>query len=462
MIPLNHDLLSIEEAALILNASPQHVRTLCRDNKLIGEKIGKQWVTTKKDLDDYINKFNVVIEPIDHPRMTNEIPDFVALSFFSGAMGLDIGLGKEGIKPLLASEIDKETRKTIHANNPEIALIGDLAKYNAQQILEYARIPKGQEVDLIFGGPPCQAFSTAGKRLGFEDDRGNIFLNFINLIGEIKPKYALIENVRGLLSAKYPLEDGGEPVKGGALYYVVKLLEKHGYNVSFELYNSANFGAPQIRERVILICKLGGRKVPHLKPTHSNDNHLSFKPWITLGEALDGLDPENHHYVNFPEKRLKYFRLLKQGENWRNLPPTIQPEAMGKSYELGGGKTGFYRRLDFNKPAPTLVTHPAMPATDLCHPTENRPLSIEEYRRIQGFPDNWRFCGKITDIYRQIGNAVPIELGRAVARTILADHKGLEIPEYTDFKYSRYKNTNEVDFISNIESSLKFGQLTLI
>ncbi|MBO0409496.1 DNA cytosine methyltransferase [Enterococcus hulanensis] len=455
-------LLSIEEVASYLKVSQQHVRTLCRDGKLLGEKVGKQWVTTQKDLDDYIKNYNVVIEPDDHPRKSDEIPDFVALSFFSGAMGLDIGLEKEGIEPLLASEIDKETRKTIQANNPDIALIGDLAKYNAKQILEYARIPKGTSIDLIFGGPPCQAFSTAGKRKAFEDDRGNIFLNFIHLIGEMKPKYALIENVRGLLSAKYPIEEFGEPVKGGALFYVVNLLKRYGYSVSFELYNSANFGAPQVRERIILLCKLGKKKVPYLTPTHSNCTETHLKPWVTLGEALEGIEDKEQHHVDFPEKRLKYFRLLKQGQNWRNLPEDIQPEAMGKSFGLGGGKTGFYRRLSFDKPSPTLVTHPAMPATDLCHPIEDRPLSIEEYRRIQGFPDDWKFCGKITDIYKQIGNAVPIELGRAVGRTILADDRGEQLPIYPGFKYSRYKNTNETDFMSQIEIQKKNEQLELV
>lgn len=455
-------LLSIEEVASYLKVSQQHVRTLCREGKLLGEKVGKQWVTTQRDLDDYIKNYNVVIEPDDHPRKSDDIPDFVALSFFSGAMGLDIGLEKEGIEPLLASEIDKETRKTIQANNPDIGLIGDLAKYNAKQILEYARIPKGTSIDLIFGGPPCQAFSTAGKRKAFEDDRGNIFLNFIHLIGEMKPKYALIENVRGLLSAKYPIEEFGEPVKGGALFYVVNLLKRYGYSVSFELYNSANFGAPQVRERVIILCKLGKKKVPYLTPTHSNSTESHLKPWVTLGEALEGIEDKEQHHVDFPEKRLKYFRLLKQGQNWRNLPEDIQPEAMGKSFGLGGGKTGFYRRLSFNKPSPTLVTHPAMPATDLCHPTEDRPLSIEEYRRIQGFPDDWNFCGKITDVYKQIGNAVPIELGRAVGRTILADDRGEQLPTYPGFKYSRYKNTNETDFMSQIEIQKKNEQLELV
>lgn len=453
------DLISVADVATELKVSQQHVRSLIRKELLKGERVGSQWVTTHEFVEDYVNRNGIIIEPDDHKRKDSALPDFVALSFFSGAMGLDIGMEKEGISPLLACEIDKETRKTIHANKPDIALIGDLADYSAEEVLEYARIPKNHPIDLIYGGPPCQAFSTAGKRRGFEDDRGNIFLNFIKLIGDLKPNYALIENVRGLLSARYPLYDGGEPVKGGALYFVVKKLEEYGYSVSFELYNSANFGAPQIRERVIIICKLGKNKVPYLQPTHSQNSEDNLKPWKTLGEALEGLDPKKGDYVEYSEKRLKYFEMLGEGQNWRDLPEDIQPLAMGKSYSLGGGRTGFYRRLNFSKPSPTLVTHPTMPATDLCHPTENRPLSVQEYKRIQGFPDDWKFCGKVTDIYRQIGNAVPIELGRAAARAILADRAGESQPQELDFKFSRYKETDEISFMNKMEQQTM--QMTL-
>lgn len=253
------NLMTVAEVASFLRVSQQHIRKQINEGLLNAERIGRQWVVSQSDLNNYIEINNVIIEPHDHERLNHDIPEIVALSFFSGAMGLDIGMELEGISPVLACEIDKETRKTIHANKPEIALIGNIEDYSAEAILEFAKIPQGRRIDIIYGGPPCQAFSTAGKRLGFEDDRGNVFLSYINLIGELLPNYALIENVRGLLSAKYPLVDGGEPVKGGALYYVTKKLQEFGYSVSFELYNSANFGAPQIRERVIMICKLGGK-----------------------------------------------------------------------------------------------------------------------------------------------------------------------------------------------------------
>ena len=272
-------------------------------------------------------------------------------------------------------------------------------------------------MDVIFGGPPCQAFSTAGARRALADERGNVFLKYIEIVEQIRPAYVVIENVRGLLSAPYSYADVKEPVKGGALCVILDRLSQAGYTVSFELYNAANFGAPQIRERVVMIGKLGGGRVAYLTPTHSEHGESGLAPWRTLREAIGDLAEEEQHYIPFPEKRLKYYRLLEEGQYWKDLPPKLQQEAMGAKLNLGGGKTGFYRRLNFSRPSPTLVTDPTMPATDLCHPTQDRPLSVEEYRRIQEFPDDWVICGCVKEQYRQIGNAVPIRLGEAIART---------------------------------------------
>lgn len=344
-----------------------------------------------------------------------------------------------------------------------MALIGDITKYSADSILAYAGIPSGRKVDIIFGGPPCQAFSTAGNRRGFDDTRGNVFLKYLDVIRDIRPTYVVIENVRGLLSAAFPYSDGSkikgiEATKGGALLLILKKLRDAGYTVSFQLYNSANFGAPQIRERVVIIAHLEGSRVPYLTPTHSEQELYGLPKWKTLSDAFSNLpDKVVHHHVTFPEERLKFYRLLTSGQYWKNLPQELQKAAMGKSYYLGGGKTGFYRRLAFNKPSPTLVTHPAMPATDLAHPVEDRPLSVEEYKCIQEFPQSWEICGSIIDQYRQIGNAVPIALGKAIAKTIIAHMKGEKQDSFVGFPYSRYKRTDdmawEVDARQQLSSS---------
>ena len=314
-----------------------------------------------------------------------------------------------------------------------------------------------EEIDLIIGGPPCQAFSTAGKRKGFNDQRGNLLLVYLNIIAKLKPKYAVIENVRGLLSApikhrpisergKYNPELTEEELPGGAIKFILKTLKKSGYGVSFNLYNAANFGTPQKRERVVMICSRDGKKAPYLIPTHSEEGLFDLPKWKPLKEVIGNIKEDEQHYINFPEKRLQYYRLLKAGQNWRNLPPDLQEKAMGASFLSGGGKTGFYRRLSWEKPSPTLVTHPAMPATDLAHPDKNRPLSVEEYKLIQEFPKHWQIEGSILEQYKQIGNAVPYSLGKAIGKMIKMLITNQEIPIYENFTYSRYKNTSDKDF----------------
>ena len=409
--------------------------------------------------------------------MINNNKKPIALSFFSGAMGLDLGIEKSGFDIRLTCEIDQYCKQTIAANRPSTALLNDINNYSTADILAAAKLKKDDSIDLIMGGPPCQAFSTAGRRKGFNDERGNTFLKYIDLALELQPKFIVIENVRGLLSCpinhqphdqrgstsrlgmlpkrKHPSTSdfadlSEDELKGGALNFVLSKLNLSGYSYSFNLYNSANFGTPQIRERVIVICSKNNYKIPFLQPTHSENGEFNLPEWKTVNFALENI--KKHTYLNFPEKRLKYYRLLKPGQNWRDLPANLQKEAMGKSYYSGGGKTGFFRRLAWDKPSPTLVTHPAMPATDLAHPEEDRPLSIQEYKRIQEFPDDWILAGSLIQQYKQIGNAVPISLGYAVGKLINSMLQGLEIENYPNFKYSRYKNTSHTDWEREFKS----------
>ena len=455
MNPTN-DLLTVPEISKHLKVTPQYIRKLISENKLSASRIGTQWLVSKQQLNDYISKYDVDIEPDDHERISTDIPEIIALSFFSGAMGLDIGMEQGGIKALLACEFNKYCRMTINKNRPEMALIGNINNYSPEEILRMAKIPEGKKIDVIFGGPPCQAFSTAGARRALADERGNVFLRYIEIVKELKPTYVVIENVRGLLSAPYPYNDISENIKGGALCIIMDKLSEAGYTISFELYNAANFGSPQIRERVVMIGKLGKEKVSYLEPTHDEKCRFGLKPWRTINDAFSSLDNNTtHHYIEFPEKRLKYYRMLSEGQYWKDLPPDLIKEAMGNVYLLGGGRTGFYRRLSYSKPSPTLVTNPTMPATDLCHPTENRPLSVEEYACIQEFPKDWTICGPILERYKQIGNAVPIKLGEAIAKRIIADmnHQGFT-PEY-NYRYSRYKNTSDVSWKIEMDKAIK-------
>ena len=463
-------LVSVKETANLLNISMQRVRELCRSKIISAKKIGCSWIIEKESVEHYgLQSIHMIAE--DHATYKvfppkKEKP--IALSFFSGAMGLDLGLEKSGFDIRLACEIDKYCRQTIALNRPKMALLSDINQYSKQDILGAAGLLDSDDIDLIIGGPPCQAFSTAGKRKAFNDDRGNVFLKYIDLAIELKPKFLVIENVRGLMSCPLdhrPHDQRGDEfpdlnadeLKGGALNFIITKLKNSGYSCSFNLYNSANFGSPQIRERVIIICSRDGTPPPFLTPTHSMNKEYGLKKWKTFRQVTKNL--EKHNHLNFPEKRLKYYRLLKSGENWKKLPENLQKEALGKSYYAGGGKTGFLRRLDWDKPSPTLVTHPTMPATDLAHPEEDRPLSIQEYKRIQEFPDNWELAGPLIQQYKQVGNAVPNSLGYAVGEHIQMLLRGEKPEQYLGFKHSRYINTSNTEWEEQFNVALKKATL---
>jgi DNA (cytosine-5)-methyltransferase 1 len=452
MIP---NALTCKEASSILGISEQRVRSLLRSGAIEGKQFGKQWLTSEASLAAYL-KDGPVKPPVDRERSSRKLPEFKTLSFFTGAMGMDLGLELAGFKPLLACESDKVCRRTIVANRPEIGLIGDIWNYDAEEIRRFSGLTPSDQIDLMVGGPPCQAFSTAGARRGFKDSRGNALLRYIDLILELKPRFAVIENVRGILSAPIvhtPHNERNEGWKarpeerrGGALLHVTKLLKNAGYGVTFNLYNAANFGVPQSRERVIILCSRDGEKLPHLMPTHSHDGSFGLPHWRTLKDALTGLDAGKCDHEDFPEDRLRFYRMLGPGQYWKHLPKELHREALGGSLDAGGGKTGFYRRLSWDKPSCTLVTSPTMPATDICHPDQDRPLSVQEYARIQEFPDDWIFCGSVLDKYKQIGNAVPVGLGKAIGTVIKNHLRGVVKHPPKGFPFSRYKNTDDVSW----------------
>lgn len=400
----------------------------------------------------------------DDSMRTKSKINYPTISTFSGAMGMDNGLEKAGFDIRLAVEIEKAMCDTIRLNKPALPLISDdIRNYSGDELLKRAGLRPG-ELFLLCGGPPCQAFSTAGKRRGLDDERGNVFLKFISLIGELRPKYFLIENVRGLLSASYTppnARSGYIAEKGSALAYLLNQIEEIGYSYSFTLYDAANYGVPQRRERVVIIGSRENYRIPLVPPTHNEHGTGGLKPWVSLRNAIENVKSCTAGVI--PARRRMFYEYLSAGQNWKDLPESLQKEAMGKSYALQGGKTGFYRRLSWDKPSPTLVTCPTMPATELCHPDEIRPLSIEEYARIQMFPETWKFSGNLGAIYKQIGNAVPVGLAEAIGKHILwfdslSEEQKKEVcaaPIELSNQYSRYKGTTDRDFVQQL---IKFKQ----
>lgn len=376
------------------------------------------------------------------------------VSLFTGAMGLDLGLHKTGKFRLLACvEVEKvfcdTIRKNISLGNlPDSPRVyeQDIQSLTPEEILEDLKLNAG-DIDVLVGGPPCQSFSTAGKRGTIQDTRGPLLWDFMRFIRGLKPKVFLMENVRGLLSAAIrhrPIserpERGGPPLSPEEMPgSVVKLFAEElqqfkdtPYHMDCFEVNAVNYGAPQLRERALFIGNRFNRQVDFPNPTHGNprgrDEQYTLwdppgsgiRPWRTLGDVIKGLHDDHPILMDFSPRKKKFLSLVPPGGNWRHLPEKTQEESMGKAFFAKGGRSGWWRRLSYQLPCPTLVTMPNHASTALCHPEELRALSIREYCRIQEFPDAWAVCGTPAEQYRQIGNAVPVRLGEVAGETIAA------------------------------------------
>lgn len=354
------------------------------------------------------------------------------VSLFSGAMGLDLGLERAGHEVVVAVETDPVAVETIRRNRPDLPVIAKpIERVKTSEILEAAGLRAGDHF-MVAGGPCCQAFSTVGKRGSLEDPRGNLFLEFVRVVRQAQPAFFLMENVRGLLSAAErhrplgqrgpgfpPLED--DELLGSAFAKVVAELRKLGYYTVFDVLNAADYGVPQKRERFIALGSREGRAVAMPPRSHSESGMDGLQPWRTLRDAISDF-PVDVTHISEPLNKVQAtcLPLVPEGGNWKALPSTLQKLALGKAYDSWGGRTGFLRRLSWDRPAPSLVTLPNSRATFLGHPVENRTLSTIEYARIQQFPDTWEFTGSLRAKYRQIGNAVPVGLGEALGHAIAA------------------------------------------
>lgn len=360
-------------------------------------------------------------EPPENPAPSRKI-----ISMFSGAMGLDLGLESAGFKVAGCLELDAMACETIRMNKPGMPLIQDNIKnWNGAGLLEKFGIRRN-ELLAVVGGPPCPSFSTAGKRQAFNDPRGQVMFDFLRIVDEIHPPFFVMENVRGILSASIehvPHADShkleGDAAHGSVLRLLNKTFEEMGYTVTAELVNAANYGVPQKRERVIFLGSRDGFQMTMPIGSFDSTGSLFTKKWRTIREAFLGLKEEDAEYIPYAESRAKYLRMLTAGQNWRDLPEELQKEALGGAFTSSGGRVGFFRRLSLDEPSPTVPTSPIQKSTCLCHPTKLRPLSVQEYARIQQFPDSWKFAGSIEDRYRQIGNAVPVGLGFMIGKTLL-------------------------------------------
>lgn len=343
---------------------------------------------------------------------------YESISLFSGAMGLDLGLEKAGININLCQDFDNACYKTMLANGKK-GLLGDIRKISSEQILTLTGLQK-EKPFMICGGPPCQPFSTAGKRMGINDPRGSLFMDYVRMVKEIRPRFFVFENVKGLVSIA--VDEGGTP--GSVLEIILNEFQSIGYKVEYDVLDAVNYGVPQFRERLIIIGSRDNEDIFLPIPSRFQKHQNKELRWSVIRDVISDIENESGECMSFSEERLKYLRLIPEGGNWRNLPEDMVQEAMGGAYASGGGKVGFYRRLSYSQPSPTLVTSPVQKATMMCHPIKDRPLTVHEYARIQQFPDDWKFVGAIGNKYKQIGNAVPIGLAEAIGKAVISASNG--------------------------------------
>ena len=367
------------------------------------------------------------------------------ISLFSGAMGLDIGLEKAGLNVVIGQDFDESCVKTMRANGHNV-LGGDIREIDPRKFLELTGLSIGEPF-LICGGPPCQPFSTAGKRLGINDPRGSLFMDFIRMIDYIRPRFFVMENVKGIMSAPLkhvPLaeRDENDPDQrlGTVLDVILSEFDKLGYKTVYGVLDAVNYGVPQFRERFVLIGSRDNEGIFLPIPTHFQMHQDKAYQWKTVRDAIADLEFDKGECATLSEERLKFLKMVPEGGNWRDLPKDIIPIAMGGAYKSGGGKVGFYRRLSYDQPSPTVVTSPVQKATMMCHPTQDRPLSIKEYARIQQFPDGWVFIGTTAAKYRQIGNAVPVGLAEAIGKAVCAVADGNAVVETKRFRGTNVHN----------------------
>ncbi|MFX3958618.1 DNA cytosine methyltransferase [Streptococcus suis] len=320
-----------------------------------------------------------------------------AIELFAGAGGLALGIEKAGFDTIGLIEFDSAAAATLKYNRPSWNVIhDDIANISKLDLEEYFSIKKG-ELDLLSGGAPCQSFSYAGKRLGLEDTRGTLFYHYAVFLEKLQPKMFLFENVKGLTSHD----------KGKTYETILNVFESEGYTVQSKVLNAWDYGVAQKRERMIMV---GIRNDLVSKTSFEYPEAHKYKP--VLRDILMDCPPSQG--MQYSEQKRKIFELVPPGGYWRDIPEDIAKEYMKSTWDMGGGRTGILRRMSLDEPSLTVLTSPTQKQTERCHPLEARPFTVRENARIQSFPDSWGFQGSIGNQYKQVGNAVPVNLAYEV------------------------------------------------
>jgi DNA (cytosine-5)-methyltransferase 1 len=362
---------------------------------------------------------------------------FTAIDLFAGAGGLSEGFRMEDFQILAANDFDKDAAGTYKLNHPEVRFIdGPIQDITGQDLLKMAGIKKG-ELDVLIGGPPCQAFSVYNHQRGFHDERSGLFREYIRIVEAIVPKIIVMENVTGMSSVE----------KGRAITEIYESLKKLGYHVDHRILKAEDYGVPQERRRIIFLGVRDNCKLQWPVSTHNKDGNGKMKKYNTVWDAISDLPGlnidegfEKGDYVNDPlsdlqkdlrEKskfifnhyaprlapiNIKRMQFIPQGGSWRDIPQDLLPDGMKRARRSDHTKR--YGRLSQNGLSSTILTRCDPHWGAYIHPTQNRTLTVREAARLQTFPDRVKFSGSRVEQYRQVGNAVPPLLGKAIAKSV--------------------------------------------
>ncbi|MCG7280706.1 DNA (cytosine-5-)-methyltransferase [Chryseobacterium taklimakanense] len=400
---VSKEYLSLSEAAELIGKNKETLRRWDREGKLtaVREPVSNYRVYKRTDIQTLFPEiFDIKIHETEEDHGEPK-KDYNVIELFAGAGGLAIGLEKAGLKCLALNEIDKFACATLRKNRPQWNVLeGDIKDFDFKEFKN--------KVEVVTGGFPCQAFSYAGKRLGFEDARGTLFYEFARVVKDVNPPVCIGENVKGLLS-----HDGGKTLQG-----MISILDEIGYNVvPVKVLRAVNYNVPQKRERLILVGIRKDINIPFEYPK-PNQKIFTLKDALKKGELYD-CDVPVSAGAKYPKSKKEVLDLVPPKGYWRDLPVEVQQEYMGGSFYLSGGKTGMARRIGWDEPCLTLTCSPAQKQTERCHPDETRPFTVREYARVQTFPDEWQFEGSIAQQYKQIGNAVPVNLAKEIGLSVV-------------------------------------------
>lgn len=371
------------------------------DNSIVNESFQQIELFSELGTNRFDYKLNEFI------NVSNVKPNkkFVGLETFAGAGGLALGLEQAGIHSVGLIEIDKFATKTLRLNRPNWNVIeGDINEIAQRGLIKSNLIEKKQEIDILSGGYPCQSFSYAGLRHGLNDTRGTLFYPYSQILSELSPKVFIAENVKGLVNHD----------NGLTLETMIDVFEEIGYTIYWNVLNAWDYGVAQKRERIVIVG-IRNDLIKKQKMEYRFPSPEKRKP--VLKDVL--IDVPKSPGVTYSEKKENVLKLVPPGGCWVNLPDSVAKEYLGASYHSGGGKRGMARRLSWDEPSLTLTTSPSQKQTERCHPAEIRPFTVREYARIQSFPDDWIFEGGVSAQYKQIGNAVPVNLAKHIGLSVI-------------------------------------------